>query len=85
MSASLVGSEMCIRDRNPTPCPPPALVIPVASEAFRSHIVFDSTQSWGWHSMRNDGLIPTMATGAEIWVAKWCRRLTPLGDVAPHG
>ncbi len=55
------------------------------SAVFESSAVYDSSQSIGYHALRTDGLIPTIATRADLVVLKWCRRLTPVQLLALMG
>lgn len=47
------------------------------SNVFESDAVYDRTQNCGYHMLRTDGLIPTIATGTELFAMRWGTLLSP--------
>ena len=51
----------------------------------QSDAVLDVSQSYGRHALRLDGLLPTIATTAQIFVMKWGAVLQPAALFAVMG
>eukprot|EP00969_Alexandrium_andersonii_P206123 9107100-Alexandrium_andersonii.AAC.1 len=50
-----------------------------------ANAICDASQTYGFHSLRIDGFVPTIATGADLFAFAWGRSLTPVETLVLMG